>query len=466
MNSKIVFALAVLFSATTWAVERTAYTLTPTTNATVTTTNITVVIRFTNNFSRPNGVSTLEGLLGRKWVVLQNFFTTQNIGSVELPLPSGYSNYRLRSMSVVPGNAFPRLALAYGNISTVAGTGPVPANTNLWRPEYEGEYATNVPLSSPRAAVADDAGNIYVVEPVTHSVLVIRTNGRIFTAIGQLGVRASGNVGIPTGNPAVAATNPPPPDEFAFSLLNHPTGLYYSQGILYVLDSGNARILKYRDGLVSSLFSEAGFGVAASLEDGGSLWVSSDEAEAFYTDETVLKHWEAANAQNGVGGVTNEAVGLVNAVDVKVDPRGRTIVVDQGANRLYRVRGPTRDFYQDIQAGNGQFVGPSVGDARRVALAGPSSLAYLPIGGYFISTDAGARVWYVDIDGDIAPFIFGRAPTVRKPGAHAGDGQWFRRGGRSPKISNVQSISVAPNGDLILLEGGYVRKVQFLRARP
>jgi hypothetical protein len=75
-------------------------------------------------------------------------------------------------------------------------------------------------------------------------------------------------------------------------------------------------------------------------------------------------------------------------------------------------------------------------------------------------------VWYVDVDGDTAPLIFGRAPTATKPGAHAGDGQWFRRGGRSPKVSGIQSISVAPNGDLILLEGGYVRKIEFLRARP
>ena len=463
MNSKIVFALVALFSATAWAVEKTAYTLTRTTNA-------TVIIRFTNNFPIPNGVSTLEGLTNRRWAVLQNFFTTQNIGSVELPLPTGYTNYRLRSMSVIPGNAFPRLALAYGNITTVAGTGPVPAGTNLWRPEYEGAIATNVPLSSPRSAVADEAGNIYVVEPSTHSVLVIaRTNGRIYTAIGQLGQRTNGNIILPSGDPSFPAVTPPPSDDpysFSFAVLNRPTGLYYSRGILYVLDSGNARIVKYRDGQVSKLFVAAGIGTAASFENGGSLWVSGDEQEAFFTDGTLLKHWKAKDLQNGAGGVSIEAAGLANLSDVKVDPRGRTIVADEGANRLYRVRGPDRDFRQDIQAGTGQTVGRYVGDARKAAIFGPSSIAYLPIGGYFISTDAGARVWYVDIDGSIAPFIFGRAPTAKKAGAHAGDGQWFRRGGRIPKVSNVESISVAPNGDLILLEGGYVRKIQFLRARP
>jgi hypothetical protein len=464
MNSKFLIALVALCSATAWAVEKTAYTLTPMTNTTATTTSTTVIIQFTNNFPIPNGVSTLEGQLGRKWVALQNFFTTQNIGSVELPLPSGYSSYRLRSMSVVPGNAFPRLALAYGNITTVAGTGVT--GTNLWRPEYEGAFATNVPLSNPRSAVADDAGNIYVVEPSTHSVLVIaQTNGRIYTAIGQLDQRTNGNLGLPVGSPVFPAATLPPPYEFAFPVLDNPTGLFYSQGILYVLDSGNARIVKYRDGLVSKLFSETGVGFFPRFENGGSLWVSGDEQEVFFTDGTVLKHWEAAEAQNGVGGTRIEAVGLVNLSDVKVNPQGRTIVADQGANRIYRVRG-NGSYREDIQAGNGLLSGFSAGDARRIGLAGPTSLAYLPIGGYFISTDAGARVWYVDIDGDAAPFIFGRAPTAKKAGAHAGDGKWFRRGGRTAKVSNVQSISVAPNGDLILVEGGYVRKIQFLRSTP
>jgi hypothetical protein len=454
MNSKFLFALVALFSATAWAVEKTAYTLTPMTNTTATTTNTTVVIRFTNNFSIPNGVSTLEGQSGRKWVALQNFFTTQNIGSVELPLPSGYSNYRLVAMSTVPGNIRSRLALAYGNISTEGGHGPVPAGTNLWIPEYEGAPATNVLFSNPRAAVADEAGRIYVVERDSHAVSVIDT-GLVHTAVGgaidRPGYREAGFVELESAAQIPATLLP---------LLNSPSGLYYQSGTLYILDAGNGRVLRYRNGLVSKLFSEATFGSTVHLTNAGSLWVSPDEQEAFYTDGTVLKHWEASKQT-----VQVEASGLVDLADVKVDPRGRTIVVDQGANRLYRVRG-NGSFLGDPVAGNGLVRGLTIGDARRVALAGPSSLAYLPIGGYFISTDAGAQVWYVDIDGDIAPFIFGRAPTEKKAGAHAGDGQWFRRGGRAPKVSNVQSINVAPNGDLILLEGGYVRKIKFLRSKP
>ncbi len=454
MKSKYLGALAVLF-ACIGAASAQKFSITPTSNG-------LAEVHYTNTWF--DGVGTLQGQLGRRWVSLDNFFTTQQVGQVTLPLPPGYSTYRLRSMSVVPGNAFARLALAYGNITTVAGTGPVPEDTNLWLPEYEGAMATNVPLSSPRSAVADEAGNIYVVEPVAHAVLVIRTNGRIYTAIGQLDQRAPGTIDLPTGEPTFPAVTPPPPDPFAFPVLKNPTGLYYSSGILYVLDSGNARILKYRNGSVSKLFSEAGLGVSASLTNGGSLWVSGDEQEAFYTDGTILKQWEASNSENGVGGAIVLATDFNDLADVKVNPKGHTIVVDRGDNRLYRVRN-NGSYREDVQAGTGLTRGPTVGDARRVALSSPSSLSYLPLGGYLISTE-GANVWYVDEDGDTAPLIFGRAPTATKPGAHAGDGQWFRRGGRSPKVSNIQTISVAPNGDLILLEGGYVRRIEFLRSRP
>jgi hypothetical protein len=455
MKSKYICALAILFALAS-AASAQKFSITPTTNG-------LAEIRFTNAWF--DGVSTLQGRLGRKWVSLDNFFTTQTVGQVTLPLPPGYSSYRLRSMSVVPGNAFSRLALAYGNITTVAGTGPVPAGTNLWLPEYEGAVGTNVPLSSPRAAVADDEGNIYVVEPVTHSVLIIaKTNGHIYTAIGQLTVRASGNIDLPPGTPVFSAVAPYPPDPLVgFPVLKNPTGLYYSRGILYVLDSGNARIVKYANGLVSKLFSE---GISGSLNNGGSLWVSGDEQEAFYTDGTVLKQWEASNLENGANGVSILATDFLALTDVKVNPQGRIIVVDHGANRIYRVRG-NGSYLEDVQAGTGLLRGPtSVEDARDAALPGPTSITYLPIGGYLISTDIAARAWYVDVEGGTAPLIFGRAPTEKKPGAHTGDGKWFRRGGRSPKVSSIQSISVAPNGDLILLEGGYVRKIEFLRARP
>jgi DNA-binding beta-propeller fold protein YncE len=444
MKSKLLFALIAFFAVTSWA-ENTAYSLTQTTNG-------TVVIRFTNNYPNPKGVGTLEGRLGRKWVPLDNFYITQRIDSVELPLPTGYSDYRLRAMSVVPGNAFPRLALAYGNIQTVGGSGPSPIGTNLWLPEYEGAYATNVVFSNPRAAVADDQGRIYVVERDSHAVSVIETNGTVRTAVGLAGARSAGFLEIET-NTEFPAT--------VFPLLNSPSGLYFQNGIIYILDAGNGRVLRYRNGNVSKLFSSSPvFGETRVITNGGALWVAPDEQEAFFTDGTVLKDWDASQLENGFGGVTIQASGFVELSDVKVNPQnGDAIVADRGDNRVYRVRS-TGVFRDDILVGTGLTRGRKVGPAEQQSVYGPSSIAYLPIGGYLLAMNEGARVTYVDIENEAATLIFG------KPGVHAGDGRWFRRGGVKPKISNVQSISVAPNGDIILLEGGYVRKIEFLRSRP
>jgi hypothetical protein len=446
MKSKLLFALIAFFAVTSWArVDKTLYTLTQTTNG-------TVVIRFTNNFPIPNGVGTLEGRVEKKWIPLQNFWTTQNISTVELPLPPGYSEYRLRAMSVVPGNGFPNLALAYGNIQTVGGTGPSPLGTNLWLPEYEGAQATNVVLSNPRAAVADDQGRIYVVEQDSHAVSVIDTNGIITTAVGSPGVRTSGFLELQSNIPTPATI---------FPLLNRPSGLYYQNGTLYILDAGNGRVIRYRDGNVTRLFSESPvFGQNTNIANGGALWVSPNEQEAVYTDGTILKYWDASQLENGFGGVRIVATGFVELGDVKVNPQnGDAVVADRGDNRIYRVRS-TGVYRDDVLMGNGSPRGRTVGPADEQSVYGPSCLAYLPIGGYLVGLNDGARVTYVDIGNDAATLIFG------KPGVHFGDGQWFRRGGRKPKISNVLSINVAPNGDIILLEGGYVRKIKFLRAKP
>ena len=94
-------------------------------------------------------------------------------------------------------------------------------------------------------------------------------------------------------------------------------------------------------------------------------------------------------------------------------------------------------------------------------MLGARGVWYLPIGGYLVGLDEGARIWYVDDDDNAAPFIFG------KPGVHDGDEKWFRQGGTRPKVSNIISVTIAPSGDIILVEGnGFVRKIDFLFHRP
>jgi hypothetical protein len=150
---------------------------------------------------------------------------------------------------------------------------------------------------------------------------------------------------------------------------------------------------------------------------------------------------------------------------VVVNPLGQVIVTDVARHRVYRARN-VLGAPQEVIAGTGFPRGNMIGEAFTVALPGARSVAYLPVGGYFVGLDEpslrqGARIWYIDAEDNAAPFVFGR------PGAHAGDGAWFQKGRTIPKIGTVKSVSLAPSGDLIIVEGnGFVRRIEFLRIRP
>ncbi len=412
----------------------------------VETTNGLAIISFTNKYF--NGVSTLEGRLDRSWVPLENFITTQRVGQVTLSLPPGYSEYRVRNVNIAPGTAFKNLALVYGNIETIAGNGAfVPPGTNAWLPEYEGTPATSVPLSDPRSVVGDLAGNIYVSEKDSHAVSVIDSNGLYRTAIGSttlFGRRAPGTIILefPTPGDLVAMRNP--------------TGLYYSQSgsqeRIYVMDSGNGRILRYTNGLVTLLFTETNaFGETVAITNGGGLWVSPDELEAYYTDGKILKRWEADD------GVSIISANFVDLSDVTVNPELDTVVVDRGDHSVWRVN---NDGVKQLEAGTRFPTGRHIGRATSVSLAGPSSIVYLPIGGYLLGLFEGTSVWQIDAGDNAATLVFGA------PGAHDGDGEWFQQGRRRPKISNVQDVTLAPSNDILMVEGGFVRSINFLRHKP
>jgi hypothetical protein len=406
-------------------------------------TNNLTTVTFTNNFFK--GVCTIEGRSGLRWVPLQNFWATQRIGQATFALPANYTRFRLVGTPIGPANNV-RLALCYGKISTVAGQGPVPPGVNAWQTNFEGAFATEVFLSDPRNAVADDQGNIYVVEREGHAVVKITTDGRIHTLVGTHVPGAGGD--------AIAGTN---------SALLYPSAIHIAGNKLYVLDAGNSRLrfvyLNDPNAFVYPVFTDptgigpnsSGLWVVEGLIDG-----QPGPTEAFYGNGTLLKHWE-----DGTLGVETNGSGFGELRSVVVNPRGRTIVADPVNHRVYRVRG-NGNWVDEVQAGTGFAIGNQLGGpADKVALPGASGVAYLPIGGYFVALDRGAKVWYVDEEDNAAPFIFGR------PGVLAGDGRWFRSGGRAPKIGNIRSISLAPDGDIILVQSdGFIRKVNFLRAIP
>jgi hypothetical protein len=413
--------------------------------------NNIATVTFRNEYY--DGVCTLEGRIGRRWVPIKNFWATQRLDQVSVQLPRTYRRLRFKCMSIAPGNAFTRMALAYGDITTVAGRGEVLPGNNGWVPEYEGAPAISANLSDPRYAVADEAGNIYVVERDGHAVDKITPDGTIHTLIGQ---HTPGFVFDLIGHPARETP------------LHTPSGLCIAGNFMLVLDVGNNRVrflgLNDTNEFLNTLFLDNttnADGTVGMTLDASGLWARLDNDGAiddvFYGMGPELRRWKN-------GKVSIVASNFMKIANITMDHRLRIVVADSLDNRILRFNG--RGEQNSLIAGDGRSSSfQRGGDKEEVSLPGASGIAYLPgsIGpmGYFVSLDRGAKVWFVDSDDQAVPFIFGRR------GVHRGDGRWFQRHRRSPKISNVKSITVAPSGDIILVEGrGYIRKIEFLRHRP
>lgn len=152
-------------------------------------------------------------------------------------------------------------------VATVAGNGEkgVPP---------DGAVATNSPLVDPRAADSDAEGNLYILERGGHALRVVRPDGSIETVAGsgEKGFRDAPGRQAQFGAPKHICTDPAGNVYIADDLngairkydpatrqvttllgrgfghadicLSHPHGVRYHDGHLYVVDSGNSRILR------------------------------------------------------------------------------------------------------------------------------------------------------------------------------------------------------------------------------
>ena len=77
-------------------------------------------------------------------------------------------------------------------------------------------------------------------------------------------------------------------------------------------------------------------------------------------------------------------------------------------------------------------------------------------GGYFLATQRGSQIWYLDASDMIHVFLDGDAL-----GAHSGDGQHFAEPGK--KISNARSVTMDRDYNLLITEhdAGFVRRISF-----
>jgi len=322
---------------------------------------------------------------------------------------------------------------SYGKLSTAAGRGLIRSKgVNGWTEDMEGGSAVDAELSRPHITMADGDGNLYIADKDAHAIRKVTTDGKIHTVAGtgEAGFNGDG-IGVETQ-------------------LDQPNGLYtFPDGTTYILDLGNDRIRKLSPaGDLTTIVHDPG-----GIVLGRGLWVSGDEMLIYYASGAVIKKWTPTE------GLTTYATGFDNVGNIDVDPLfwslpvGNLVVTDRGANRVYRV---FPDGSKIALAGNGQTTGGGDGQkALETALHGVRGVYFAPNGGYYLATHEGGQVWYADVNGYIHLLIDGDTSHT-----HAGDGEDIKTPGR--KISEPRSVTLAPNGDLIVTENdyGYVRVVE------
>jgi len=395
-------------------------------------------LTWTNAFS--NGVCTVESarVVTGPWQPERNYFTTGSVGQTSFSFSPSNRFYRLLAADISTNTpeAFSNLVNSYGILRTIAGNGfGAVDGSNYWRASFEGGPATNAALSRPHFAMADNAGNVFIVDKDSHSVLKVTTNGTIHTVAGT---HSAGD----TTNASAYGTN---------VQMNAPNGLWVKgDGTVFVLDTGNGKVRRLdTNGLMTTLITD-GDGIIG----GRGLWVRDDEALAYYCDGPNVKKWVSGG---GLSTINNK--GFTDLGNLTINATNAVVVTDRGASRVYRINS---DGSRDPIAGSGATNAVVDGTlALTNGLYGVRGIWYLPNRGYLLALHEGSQILCVDPAGLIHIFVNGETGTT-----HAGDGEWFYTPGL--KIAEARSVSMDARGNILIVENdaGYVRMITFSRMRP
>ena len=403
--------------------------------------NVTWTNAFTNGVCTVEVLSTLANHSTNAWRVQQSYFTTNFSGRGTLSLASTNRFFRLLNVVVSTNNSqgFTNLTQSYGLIHTIAGTGIGGVNSiNYWQPGFEGGYATNAALSRPHLAMSDDAGNVFIVDKDSHSVLKITPDGRLHTVAG-------------THSPGSA---PDSTNRAISGALFQPNGLWVlGDGRFYVMDTGNGKIRRVdTNGMMSTVFT-----VPGGIATGRGLWVEDDESDIYFSDATSVKAWHSTN---GLSVLNTNFVDLGNLI---ATPDTEALyVTDRGGNRVWRVdSGGLNAGLGTLVYGDGKTHAVVDGESASTgSLYGVRGIWKFPTGGFLLALHEGNQVLYVDPGNRVHILVDGGAT------AHAGDGQWFYAPGQ--KVSQSRSVTMDKQGNILIVENdfGYVRKIDFQRLSP
>jgi len=374
------------------------------------------------------------------WAPTQNVYSLGPAGQLSLGVTASNQFIRLRAVDILPtAQGFTNFIQAYGLLETICGDGVGREDgVSYWQPQFEGNPAANASLSRPHFALADAAGNVYIADKNSHSILRIATNGLIYTHAGT-------HTGGFNGEGPAAATS---------LQLNFPNALWVrSDGAVYVLDTENARVRRVTtNGVMSTLFN-AKNDVSSGLGGGRTLWVKDDESLAYFGNTDRIRKWTPLN------GLQTFASDFTELGCFCVEASGSLIVADRGAHHVYRV---FADGSRTIIAGNGTTTGGGDGFAAlQTGLYGPRGVWPVPTGGYLLLLHDGAQLWYVDGSNTMHLLINGVGGNGF---VHGGDGQHFY----APDQYNIgegRSVALDFAGNILICESdyGFIRRVRFHR---
>ena len=302
-----------------------------------------------------------------------------------------------------------------GLVSLVAGNGTV---------GFSGDNgpASSAQLYEPMGVAVDSVGNVYVADSANYRIRKI-SNGVITTVAGTGVAGFSGDNG-----PATSAE------------LSNMNGVAVdAAGNLYIADTGNSRVRKISNGVISTV---AGNGIAGFSGDNGvatSAQLSSPDNVAV---DATGNLYIADTGNNRVRKVTNgliTTVAAVSAAGVTTDSAGNVYIAD-GTSHIFKLTGNVIT----VVAGNGiaGFSGDN-GVATSAQLNSP----------YEVAVDATGNLYIADtVNGRIRKVSNGVITTVAGGSAFGDNGP-----ATSAQVINLAAVAVDSSGDVYIADSGNSR---------
>jgi trimeric autotransporter adhesin len=291
-----------------------------------------------------------------------------------------------------------KVTVSSGVISTVAGNGTFGFSG-------DGSAATSAQIAFPSDVAVDSTGNIYIADLGNHRIRKVTTGGVISTLAG------TGAQGFTSSGPLSSAQFWQPASIAADN-----------SGNVFVLDSGNNRIVKVSTGAVSIVL-----GGGSALGDGGPATngqlgyptgITTDAAGNVYIADQinqrvrkvsggVITTIAGGGTALGDGGNPNGAQ-LFQPEAVAVDSSGNVYIADTGASRVRKVSGNV--ITTVAGTGTAGFSGDG-GPATSAQLGWPVGLAVDTNGNLYIADQFSNRVRVISTAGIISTFAGGGAST-------------------------------------------------------